>query len=240
MTEENFLAAIRAEPSDDTVRLAYADWLEERGGSDDLARAGLIRSQCWLAKGTHGPHATHWLHVRRCSAAALKIDLARYQPLPDLPPCVECRTERGLLGDLRVFRWMSSSTTPSECASAAFEVLSRHPIRSVTLAMNDTDSPTHVRELVRTLPRHPSWRHVRWVSSGGVVGKAAAFPLLRGKESVKVWLPSDPVDAIYVLRRLRKHGTRRVAANWFELPDDIRDSLEEMGLEAITVWSPLE
>ena len=43
---EPFLAAIRAETSDDTVRLVFADWLQENG---DEERAELIRLQCALS-----------------------------------------------------------------------------------------------------------------------------------------------------------------------------------------------
>jgi uncharacterized protein (TIGR02996 family) len=42
-----FLAAIRESPDDDTSRLVFADWLDERGES---ARAEFIRVQCELAK----------------------------------------------------------------------------------------------------------------------------------------------------------------------------------------------
>jgi uncharacterized protein (TIGR02996 family) len=49
MTEEDsLLAAIAAEPDDDTVRLAYADWLDEHGQSE---RAEFIRVQCEHASG---------------------------------------------------------------------------------------------------------------------------------------------------------------------------------------------
>lgn len=37
------LAAIAASPDDDTLRLAYADWLDEHGGEMDAARAEFIR-----------------------------------------------------------------------------------------------------------------------------------------------------------------------------------------------------
>ncbi len=40
---EHFLAAIRANPADDTVRLVYADWLEEQQNELDSMRAKLIR-----------------------------------------------------------------------------------------------------------------------------------------------------------------------------------------------------
>jgi uncharacterized protein (TIGR02996 family) len=44
--EQAFLTAIFAEPDDDTPRLVFADWLDERGQGDDAARAALIRAQC--------------------------------------------------------------------------------------------------------------------------------------------------------------------------------------------------
>lgn len=44
--EQSFLTAILAAPDDDTPRLVFADWLDERGTADDKARAALIRAQC--------------------------------------------------------------------------------------------------------------------------------------------------------------------------------------------------
>ena len=44
--EEAFLYAIQAEPSDDALRLVYADWLEEQGESP---RGEFIRVQIALA-----------------------------------------------------------------------------------------------------------------------------------------------------------------------------------------------
>ena len=49
---ELFLAAIRDQPDDDTLRLAYADWLDENG---DPERAEFVRVQCQLAALGHGP-----------------------------------------------------------------------------------------------------------------------------------------------------------------------------------------
>jgi uncharacterized protein (TIGR02996 family) len=47
MTDEHaLLAAIAADPDDDTVRLAYADFLDELGGESNAARAEFIRVQC--------------------------------------------------------------------------------------------------------------------------------------------------------------------------------------------------
>lgn len=47
MTNPALLAAIAADPDDDTRRLAYADWLDEQ---DEHDRAELIRVQCELLK----------------------------------------------------------------------------------------------------------------------------------------------------------------------------------------------
>lgn len=44
-----FLADILANPDDDAPRLILADWLDERNGPGDAARAEFIRCQCALA-----------------------------------------------------------------------------------------------------------------------------------------------------------------------------------------------
>jgi uncharacterized protein (TIGR02996 family) len=48
--EEALVRDIIANPEDDTPRLVYADWLEERGDPAGAARAEFIRVQCTLAK----------------------------------------------------------------------------------------------------------------------------------------------------------------------------------------------
>jgi uncharacterized protein (TIGR02996 family) len=51
MTDEAaLLAAIRADPEDDSPRLVYADWLEEHGGESSAARAEYIRLSVELAR----------------------------------------------------------------------------------------------------------------------------------------------------------------------------------------------
>ena len=47
--DDAFLQAICENPEDDTHRLIYADWLEDRGDPDGLARAEFIRLQYLLA-----------------------------------------------------------------------------------------------------------------------------------------------------------------------------------------------
>jgi uncharacterized protein (TIGR02996 family) len=48
--EAAFLEDILDHPDDDTPRLVYADWLTDRGGRGDDARAELIRVQCLHAR----------------------------------------------------------------------------------------------------------------------------------------------------------------------------------------------
>jgi uncharacterized protein (TIGR02996 family) len=46
-----FLQDILAHPDDDSPRLIFADWLEEQGDAESVARAEFIRVQCALAAG---------------------------------------------------------------------------------------------------------------------------------------------------------------------------------------------
>lgn len=48
--ETAFLEAIREAPDDDTPRVVYADWLDDRNQPGDTNRAAFIRVQCRLAQ----------------------------------------------------------------------------------------------------------------------------------------------------------------------------------------------
>jgi uncharacterized protein (TIGR02996 family) len=56
------LRAIQAEPEEDTPRLAYADWLDEQGGNENVIRARFIRLQCAQAAGTLSAAEEQELH----------------------------------------------------------------------------------------------------------------------------------------------------------------------------------
>jgi uncharacterized protein (TIGR02996 family) len=60
--EDGFLAAVLAAPRDDTPRLAFADWLDERGGPGDAARAEFIRLSVGEPDATFGAPADRVLH----------------------------------------------------------------------------------------------------------------------------------------------------------------------------------
>lgn len=59
-----FLQEILAHPDDDAPRLIFADWLEEQGDADSVARAELIRVQCALAGGEVPPQQRSTLQRR--------------------------------------------------------------------------------------------------------------------------------------------------------------------------------
>ena len=50
MEETGFVRAIQAEPSNDTARLVYADWLEERGDPTATAKAEFLRATVALTE----------------------------------------------------------------------------------------------------------------------------------------------------------------------------------------------
>ena len=59
MTDRDaFLAAIRANPDEDTPRLAFADFLDEQGTKPDQYRADFIRTACRLARAE--PYSPEW------------------------------------------------------------------------------------------------------------------------------------------------------------------------------------
>src|SRR5262245_57542211 len=76
------LAAIRANPEEDTPRLMFADWLDEQGDDASRARAEFIRLQCEIANldadGSDSQPVYEFLrdrdYVTRPSADWTKID----------------------------------------------------------------------------------------------------------------------------------------------------------------------
>lgn len=88
--EETFLKDISAEPENDFLRLAFADWLEERDRPGDTERAEFIRVQCELAKMTSGDPRRQ--EFEKKEAALLKAHENEWaRPLRDLVSAVEFR-----------------------------------------------------------------------------------------------------------------------------------------------------
>src|SRR5688500_6780520 len=80
-TEEALLAAIAAMPEEDTPRLAFADYLDERGGEAAVARAEFIRLQVMLYR---APAETPETIAARRRAAELRQRYAAAWGFPEL------------------------------------------------------------------------------------------------------------------------------------------------------------
>jgi uncharacterized protein (TIGR02996 family) len=122
--EEAFLQAIFAEPGEDTHRLAYADWLEERGDPASLARAEFIRVQVELAR--LPPDDARGAELRKreeklwgANRSAWLGSVPRSLRRPDL------RFHRGFLEEVRL--------SPAALLRHGDTLFGRHPIRRVHL-----------------------------------------------------------------------------------------------------------
>ena len=150
-TLDKLLAAIRANPDDDTPRLVYADALEERG---ELARAMLIRLQCRLA--VLPPWEREAADARREVARLLADHGAAWRAeLPALDGVAWTTFARGFVDGARV------DTVP-ELYQHAGALRDAAPIERVELAVFDeTDSarPPDGLPWLRGLRITRTWRH---------------------------------------------------------------------------------
>lgn len=101
MTDQHaLLAAMAADPTDDTVRLAYADFLEENGDAD---RADFVRVQVELSRGNVNDPARRPLVVRH--VAYLRDFVPRWRAeLPELDGIEWGDFNRGLVEEVQATR----------------------------------------------------------------------------------------------------------------------------------------
>jgi uncharacterized protein (TIGR02996 family) len=84
MSPDNpFLKALLAEPDDDTLRLAMADWLDE---NDQPARAEFVRVQIELVRGVEDRERLRYLEVRQRDLL-IAHDVEWVKPLADVLKC---------------------------------------------------------------------------------------------------------------------------------------------------------
>jgi uncharacterized protein (TIGR02996 family) len=124
--EEAFLQAIFAEPNEDTHRLAYADWLEDRGEPAGVARAEFIRVQCELAR-----QPSEGVRTRELLAKEAKLWKAHRTAWLETVP----RSLRG--PDLRFHRgFLEEIHLPASALIRHGEALfHHHPVRRVHLGL---------------------------------------------------------------------------------------------------------
>ena len=95
-TRSQLLREIAARPDDDTLRLAFADWLDEHGDRpDDADRAEFIRVQCELAPLNDLADSVHPMAMLGSDGIKREALLARsYQLLSAHPEWSRCRCPR--------------------------------------------------------------------------------------------------------------------------------------------------
>lgn len=157
--EQAFLQAIIDRPDDDTPRLIFADWLDERGRPGDADRAEFIRLQCACGMGDFpsmremdllSEHRREWI-----------------KPLLDLIPDLKDREigfYHGFPCIITIHRMKDINLIP--------ELLKVAPIREVNLRSREVMGPTddlsemlhipEVQALAKDLEngRYPTIKHV--------------------------------------------------------------------------------
>jgi uncharacterized protein (TIGR02996 family) len=128
--EHVFLQSILEQPDDDMARLAYADWLMERGDPAGAARGEFIQIQCQLAR----REGTAEDRDRWAEAAARTPELqARAQALLDRYGAAWAAPVRGLVDAYEFRRGFVECVTLSAQAFLAHaqELVQRTPLRHV-------------------------------------------------------------------------------------------------------------
>lgn len=212
MSEVAFLAAVRAEPTDDAVRLVYADWLQECG---EDGRAELIRVQVALAHPlparpssmsyslvSSEAHVRQVLEYRAAVARRAVLELRERELLSSVRLPLPAGwavgsglglTVRGARGDLHLRRGLGERAV---CSGAAWvadgdAILAAHPVERVRLT-----SPPSVR-----------------ADANGVELAGDPSRRLFGRSEVAAARrPSDPFGEATAALRLRYGG--RVTFEW--------------------------
>jgi uncharacterized protein (TIGR02996 family) len=93
-TDAEFLAGLDADPTDDATRLVYADWLDEHGDPDSVAKAEFLRVTAQLVNHP-GPKGWKKTLRKRLQALAAQLDTAWLAVVSrlDIENCDRKRTE---------------------------------------------------------------------------------------------------------------------------------------------------
>jgi uncharacterized protein (TIGR02996 family) len=231
-----FLSAVVANLDDDTLRLVYADWLDERGHTD---RATYIR-----------------LHVRATAAGSeFKVPLTMLEEAARLrvaapaawaapvPPRlaqyfrVREHYERGLLAEVSGDVAGLLAHLPELCRLA--------PLREVVV-LDSTDAlAQHLPELCRLAPV----RHVVVRDSTDALAQLLRLPELSRLRTLCVWAPRDRAEAERFLRMLTESRpvpkleyhmvcSRVIGPPQFVGDDNVDEWLSPDDRSSIRAWNP--
>ena len=194
---EAFLRAIFDTPDDDTPRLVYADFLEERDAPD---RAAFIRLGCELARLPHGADPAREMAIRtEVLGLAERHDWAR-QP-----------SDRGFAITDRIVLAAAQLARPVELRA---EIVRDHPewfgVKTLSIALGHHIYPEHVEELL-ALPC--TQQVIDWDLQGHVEEIAADPSTADTGTFALIDLNVRPVIALSGVETLVNHrGARRIQA----------------------------
>jgi uncharacterized protein (TIGR02996 family) len=177
------LEACKAEPHDDTVRLALGDWLDEHGGDMDRERAAFVRFQLASTPENGGTGFIYWM--QRCWEARA----ADWLPSPCVP--VASQPVRGLIqaeldpraalkpgaeavAASEAWAWVEQVRVPTR--GRAFARLLASPLldRVPSVDLTGPLSDTQMKRVAASL--RPAWRNL----SVWPVGQKGVSILLKG------------------------------------------------------------
>lgn len=224
MTErDEFVRLICADPEDDTVRLVFADWLEEHGGEPE--RGEFIRAMV----STHGPLHEH----KPCSVCPACDSLRRahilWRSLSPVPWPYAFPNQRAAKRNTFA-RWLLVSRGFVEsvvCAAADWlqhgnGIRAAHPVTTVRL----TTEP-----VLEWVP--PKWdvgSGFRFV--GDPTGKVlCAFDTARAAAEMGLSYGNNRLNTLHAALRVRWRGVvfelpRIIEASWDDAPIDVIENLE--------------
>jgi len=162
---EMLLVAIREHPEEDTPRLAFADYLQERGNAYFEDWATLIRTQIEATKVER--HSARWFELAQQQAELFEKRKLDWDPYSG--------SGLGCAAYRRGFR----EAIPFDCDAPNF---SRHfdlafagnPLRAVRLNWNRKSG---MREIFQGIARHPGMARVETLDVGNTPPKAARWLL---------------------------------------------------------------
>jgi uncharacterized protein (TIGR02996 family) len=198
--EAGFLSAIRQTPADDTARLVYADWLDERGDTESTSKAEFIRLELRVIADEQSGPADSPKQLQPL-ASALARDWLAVVSHPGIGACrftspVECPKQWARLApsaNTRLRFCDRCKTHVRYCDSievAREHVRLRNPI-AVSLAL--VRQPDDLLPLPR--PRE-------------LVGEVVFTPTEPEPQTRPAWVPEDPP------RRRRRQCRKRRKTEW--------------------------
>jgi uncharacterized protein (TIGR02996 family) len=174
--DEALVRAIAEHPDEDTPRLALADWLDERGGESNVARAEFIRIQVELTRHPDDPLVVAELQRRE---AELWVEHRRAwrSVVPDVPGVNWRGFDRGFLTvidvDLMNQFVRHAALLFSAAPVQAVRILGANPV--VTDQLATLPELIRLRELDLTALRAPRRRRSRALSVGVLTDTDAAL-----------------------------------------------------------------